>query len=104
MTNTISEPDNQNNKNALLDANKTSCKKLKILMVAPQPFSSPRGTPLSVLHRIRALIEQGHSVDLITYPFGENIEMQDLKIFRSNTIPFIKKINIRPEMCRRNEF
>jgi len=64
-----------NNKKALQSDNKISCKKLKILMAAPQPFFSPRGTPLSVLHRIRALVVQGHSVDLITYPFGENIEM-----------------------------
>ena len=93
MTNTDSA---SNNKKALQDATKISCKKLKILMVAPQPFSSPRGTPLSVLHRIRALVEQGHSVDLITYPFGENIEMQGMRDFRSNSncanisfLPFI---------------
>jgi hypothetical protein len=28
---------------------------MRILMTAPQPFFRPRGTPFSVLHRIRAL-------------------------------------------------
>lgn len=78
--------------------NTTSYKKLKILMVAPQPFFSARGTPFSVLHRIRALVEEGHSVDLITYPFGENIEMKGLRIFRSHSLPFIKKIKIGPSI------
>jgi glycosyltransferase involved in cell wall biosynthesis len=77
----------------------TACQqKLKILMVAPQPFFSARGTPFSVLHRIRALTEVGHSVDLITYPFGENIEMDNLKIIRCSSIPFINKIKIGPSI------
>jgi len=73
-------------------------RKLKILMIAPQPFFSARGTPFSVLHRIRALTEVGHSVDLITYPFGENIELNNLRIIRSRSIPFIKKIKIGPSI------
>ena len=36
----------------------------RILMVAPQPFFRPRGTPFSVLHRIRVLSLAGHSIDL----------------------------------------
>lgn len=36
---------------------------MRILAVAPQPFFQPRGTPFSVLHRIRALAGPGHSVD-----------------------------------------
>jgi len=73
-------------------------KQLKILMVAPQPFFSARGTPFSVLHRIRALVEKGYRVDLITYPFGEDIEMDGLRIFRSRSLPFIKKIKIGPSI------
>lgn len=73
-------------------------KKLNILMVAPQPFFSARGTPFSVLHRIRALVQEGHRVDLITYPIGEDVEMEGLTIFRSRAIPFIKKIKIGPSI------
>jgi hypothetical protein len=43
---------------------------MKILMIAPEPFFEPRGTPFSEYHRIRAMLELGHTVDLVTYPFG----------------------------------
>ena len=43
---------------------------LRILMLAPEPFFEPRGTPFSEYHRIKALTELGHPVDLVTYPFG----------------------------------
>lgn len=75
-------------------------KSLSILMVAPQPFFSARGTPFSVLHRIRALIELGHQVDLITYGYGEDIEMPGLTIYRSRQLPFIKKIKIGPSIAK----
>jgi glycosyltransferase involved in cell wall biosynthesis len=78
--------------------NKSSNKKLRILMIAPQPFFSARGTPFSVLHRIRALTETGYSVDLVTYPFGEDIAMSGLKIVRSSSLPLIKKIKIGPSI------
>ena len=67
-------------------------------MIAPQPFFSARGTPFSVLHRMRALTETGYSVDLVTYPFGEDIEMEGLKIVRSGSLPFIKKVKIGPSI------
>ena len=44
---------------------------VKILMIAPEPFFEPRGTPFSEYHRIRASLELGHTVDLVTYPFGK---------------------------------
>jgi hypothetical protein len=46
---------------------------VKILMIAPEPFFEPRGTPFSEYHRIRALIDLGHTVDLVTYPFGRDV-------------------------------
>ena len=46
---------------------------MKILMIAPEPFFEPRGTPFSEYHRIRALLELGHTVDLVTYPFGRDV-------------------------------
>ena len=46
---------------------------MRILMIAPEPFFEPRGTPFSEYHRIRALVELGHTVDLVTYPFGQAV-------------------------------
>ena len=36
---------------------------MRILMIAPEPFFEPRGTPFSEYHRIRALLDLGHTVD-----------------------------------------
>jgi glycosyltransferase involved in cell wall biosynthesis len=71
---------------------------LKILMVAPQPFFRPRGTPFSVLHRIRALTTLGHQVDLLAYPFGDDVSMPGLTILRSARVPFVKDVKIGPSI------
>jgi glycosyltransferase involved in cell wall biosynthesis len=69
---------------------------MRILMIAPEPFFEPRGTPFSEYHRIRALIELGHTVDLVTYPFGRDIELPGLRVFRCGRPPFITGIGIGP--------
>ena len=55
---------------------------MRILMIAPEPFFEPRGTPFSEYHRIRALLELGHTVDLVTYPFGRDVALPGLRVFR----------------------
>jgi len=55
---------------------------MHILMIAPEPFFEPRGTPFSEFHRIKALIALGHTVDLVTYPFGRDVEMPGLRVVR----------------------
>ena len=55
---------------------------MRILMIAPEPFFEPRGTPFSEYHRIRALLELGHTVDLVTYPFGQAVDLPGLRVFR----------------------
>lgn len=78
----------------------TSGAPLQILMVAPQPFFRPRGTPFSVLHRIRALAALGHKVDLITYPFGDDVDVAGLSIRRSARVPFVKDVKIGPSIAK----
>ena len=58
-------------------------------MLAPEPFFEPRGTPFSEYHRIKALGELGHHVDLVTYPIGRDVELPNLRIFRSLRPPFV---------------
>ncbi len=67
-------------------------------MVAPQPFFRPRGTPFSVLHRIRALARLGHTVDLVTYPFGESPQVPGLKIHRSVRPAVVRDVPIGPSI------
>jgi len=69
---------------------------MRILMIAPEPFFEPRGTPFSEYHRIRALLELGHTVDLVTYPFGHDVTLPGLRVFRSLRPPFVNGIGIGP--------
>jgi glycosyltransferase involved in cell wall biosynthesis len=69
-------------------------------MIAPEPFFEPRGTPFSEYHRIRALIELGHSVDLVTYPFGRDVTLPGLRVFRCLRPPLIRDIGIGPSMAK----
>ena len=71
---------------------------MKILMVAPQPFFEPRGTPFSVLGRLKALSKLGHEVDLVTYHIGEDVAIPGVVIRRIPSIPFIRKISIGPSV------
>ncbi len=73
---------------------------LRILMVAPQPFFRPRGTPFSVLHRIRALTAIGYRVDLLTYPFGDDVAMPGLSIRRCAGIPLVTDVKIGPSIAK----
>ncbi|MDX1576829.1 MAG: glycosyltransferase family 4 protein [Gemmatimonadota bacterium] len=72
----------------------------RILMVAPQPFFRERGTPFSVLHRIRALLRLGHRVELLTYPFGERVELPGLVVHRSPRPPGVRDVAIGPSVAK----
>ena len=69
-------------------------------MIAPEPFFEPRGTPFSEFHRIRALTDLGHHVDLVTYPFGQDVSMAGLRVFRSIRPPFIHRVRIGPSPAK----
>ncbi len=73
---------------------------LRILMLAPEPFFEPRGTPFSEFHRIKALSELGHHVDLVTYPIGRDVALPRLRIFRSMGPPFVRTVPIGPSVTK----
>lgn len=73
---------------------------MRILMIAPEPFFQPRGTPFSEYYRTRALTELGHQVDMVTYPIGEDVSIPGLRIFRALGIPGIRKISIGPSLAK----
>jgi len=74
--------------------------RMRILMIAPEPFFEPRGTPFSEYHRIRALLELGHTVDLVTYPFGEDVQMPGLRIFRCSRPPLLRGVRVGPSAAK----
>lgn len=65
-------------------------------MIAPQPFFEPRGTPFSVLGRLKALSRLGHEVDLLTYHLGQDVAISGVAIHRTPNVRFIKAIRIGP--------
>ena len=73
---------------------------MHILMIAPEPFFEPRGTPFSEFHRIRALVTLGHTVDLVTYPFGRDVALPGLVIRRCLRPPFIRRVRIGPSWTK----
>ncbi|HUR35524.1 MAG TPA: glycosyltransferase family 4 protein [Vicinamibacterales bacterium] len=73
---------------------------MRILMIAPEPFFEPRGTPFSEFHRIRALTALGHQVDLVTYPFGDDVSMPGLRVIRALRPPFITRVKIGPSAAK----
>jgi glycosyltransferase involved in cell wall biosynthesis len=73
---------------------------MRILMIAPEPFFEPRGTPFSEYHRIRALGTLGHTVDLVTYPFGRDVELPGLRVFRCLRPPFVRHVRIGPSWAK----
>ena len=73
---------------------------MHILMIAPEPFFEARGTPFSEYHRIRALLELGHTVDLVTYPFGRDVSLPGLRIVRCVRPPFVARVRIGPSFAK----
>lgn len=60
---------------------------MKILFLAPQPFFEVRGTPLAVRALVRTLGEQGHTVDLLTFPQGTPAPLRNVTHRRSLRLP-----------------
>src|SRR4029079_7808187 len=71
-------------------------RQMRILMIAPEPFFEPRGTPFSEYHRIRRLVDLGHTVDLGPYRFGHDVAVPGLRVFRCARPPFMTGIGIGP--------
>ena len=73
---------------------------MKILMISPQPFFEPRGTPISVYQRLEALSALGHEIDLITYHVGKDVEIPNVKIHRVRGLKVIQHVRIGPSRAK----
>lgn len=65
---------------------------MKILLLAPHPFFQDRGTPIAVDLLLRALVDLGHQVDVLTYHLGEARSYERVRIFRIPQVPGIQTI------------
>jgi glycosyltransferase involved in cell wall biosynthesis len=67
---------------------------MNVLVIGPQPFFAERGTPIAVRRLVETLCADGHDVDLLTYPFGEDIHVEGLTIHRGGRFPGVRGVGI----------
>jgi glycosyltransferase involved in cell wall biosynthesis len=69
---------------------------MKTLVIAPQPFFTPRGTPFSVYYRTLVMAEQGVPIDLLTYHPGNDVDIPGVRIVRIPRIRWLEPVPIGP--------
>jgi glycosyltransferase involved in cell wall biosynthesis len=72
--------------------------KPRVLVIAPQPFFTPRGTPFSVYYRTLVMRESGAEIDLLTYGEGQNVSIPGVRIVRIPRIPGTTPIPVGPSV------
>jgi glycosyltransferase involved in cell wall biosynthesis len=73
---------------------------MRALVVAPQPFFSPRGTPLSVYYRTVVMAELGVDIDLLTYGQGEDVEIPGVRILRIPAFGWLGPVPVGPSLLK----
>lgn len=73
---------------------------MKILTIAPQPFFTPRGTPLSVYYRTLVTAEMGIDVDLLTYGEGKEVDIPGVRIIRIPHFQCLGSVKIGPSFLK----
>jgi glycosyltransferase involved in cell wall biosynthesis len=72
---------------------------VRILLLAPQPFFEVRGTPLAVLAMVRALTGLGHTVELLSFPQGDDVGVPGLRHHRSLSLP-VGRVRPGPSLAK----
>ena len=73
---------------------------MKALVIAPQPFFSPRGTPFSVYYRTLVTAELGVSIDLLTYGEGQDVDIPGVRIIRIPRFAFLGNVKVGPSILK----
>jgi glycosyltransferase involved in cell wall biosynthesis len=73
---------------------------MHVLMLAPEPVLEPRGTPISVFQRLTGLSRLGHTVDLVTYHLGRDIDVPGVTVHRIPHVPFVSRIKTGPSWIK----
>ena len=73
---------------------------MKALVIAPQPFFSPRGTPFSVYYRTLISAELKVDIDFLTYGQGQNVDIPGVRFFRTPAFSFLGRIKIGPSILK----
>lgn len=73
---------------------------MKALVIAPQPFYSPRGTPFSVYYRTLISSELGVEIDFLTYGEGEDVDISNVRIIRIPRFKSLGNVKIGPSALK----
>ncbi len=73
---------------------------MRCLVISPQPFFTPRGTPLSVYYRALVLSELGADIDLLTYGEGLNPDFPNVRIYRGPRFSWLGHVKTGPSMLK----
>jgi glycosyltransferase involved in cell wall biosynthesis len=72
----------------------------RALVVAPQPFYTPRGTPFSVYYRTAAVAGQDVRIDLLTYGEGEDVSIPGVRIIRIPRFARLGNVKVGPSFLK----
>ncbi len=72
----------------------------RILFISPQPFFQWRGSPIRVKFVLQAFSELGYQVDLLTLPFGEDVDLPNMRITRVPNLFGVKNVAIGPSLVK----
>jgi glycosyltransferase involved in cell wall biosynthesis len=72
----------------------------KALVIAPQPFFSPRGTPFSVYYRTSVMARQGVAIDFLTYGEGQDVDIDGVRIIRIPRFASLGNVKIGPSALK----
>jgi len=67
---------------------------VKILFLAPHPFFQQRGTPIAERQLLEVLAARGHTIDVLTYPEGEDPGIPNCRLHRVPDVRLLR--GIRP--------
>jgi glycosyltransferase involved in cell wall biosynthesis len=73
---------------------------MRCLVVAPQPFFTPRGTPFSVYYRTLILSELGAEIDLLTYGQGADPDIPNVRLYRVPRFDIFGQVRTGPSMLK----
>lgn len=71
---------------------------MRALAIAPEPFFTPRGTPLSVYYRTLVMAEQGVEIDLLTYGEGQDVDVPNVRIHRIPHHDLLRPVPVGPSL------
>jgi len=75
-------------------------KRMKALVIAPEPFFTPRGTPFSVYYRTLVMAERGVETDLLTYGQGQDVDIPGCRIIRVPRFGFLGPVKVGPSILK----